>query len=144
MLDDKDLDKMLKAYRVPALDPDVVTQAMHSAVHRPAESTKQKSRIRFAVSPFSAFMSGGAVAIAAMILVILPLADMRTGPALNIDAEVNELAVSEQLAENDIKSTDEILGLIDSRKNNRSPSADKMPDDADDDAPIWDTFMGRS
>lgn len=140
MLDDKDLDKMLNAYRVPALDPDVVTQAMHNAIHAPVEAPKPKRSFCFAISPFPAFMMGGAVAVAAMVLVVLPLSGMQIRPAFNIDAVVNELAASQQMAENDIKSADEILGLIDSGSQN----IDEIPDDQDEDAPIWDTFMSRS
>ncbi len=78
MLDDKDLNKMLNAYTVPALDPDVVTQAVHNAIHRPVEMPKRKRGFRFMVSPFPAFMAGGAVAIAAMVLVVLPLTACRS------------------------------------------------------------------
>jgi hypothetical protein len=144
MMDDKDLDKMLNAYRVPVLDPDVVTQAVHNAIHHPVEMPQRKRGFRFMTSPFPAFMAGGAVAIAAMVLVILPLTGLQIRPALNIDAVVNELAASQQVAENDIKSADEILGLIDSRQDDEAPTMDEILNDQGEDDPIWDTFMGRS
>lgn len=144
MMDDKDLDKMLNTYRVPALDPDVVTQAVHNALHRPAEMPKPKRSFRFMTSPFPAFMAGGAVAIAAMVLVVLPLTGLQIRPVLNIDAVVNELAASQQVAENDIRSADEILDLIDSRQDDGSQNVDEILNDQDEDAPIWDTFMGRT
>ncbi|MDB5490946.1 MAG: hypothetical protein JWO78_795 [Micavibrio sp.] len=145
MLDDKDLDRMLNTYRVPALDPDVVIQAVHNAVHQPVpfvEIAKLRRRFRLAIPPFPSFRMGGAVA--AMILVIMPLTGLQTQPELNVDAVIDELVVSQQVAENDIRSAEEILGLIDSRRNS-PPEGFKNTDDRDEeDAPIWDTFMGHS
>lgn len=142
MLGDKDLDKMLNAYRVPALDPDVVIQAVHHAVHRPAGLPQKKRGFRFMLSPLPAFVAGGAVAVAAMVFAVLPLTGMQIRPALNIDAVVNELAISQQMAENDIKGADEILGLIDGDQ--PGPGSESAPSDPSEDAPIWDMFMGRS
>ncbi len=73
---------------------------------------------------------------------------MQIRPALNIDAVVSELAASQQMAENDIKSTDEILGLIDAEKSDGQDEGqsnlDELLNDQPDDAPIWDTFMGNT
>lgn len=146
MMDDKDLDKMLNTYRTPALDPDVVTQAMHNAIHRPAEAQPRKaSFFSFKLTPFPAFMAGAAVAVAAMVLVVLPLTGLQIRPSLNIDVAVSELTASQQMAENDIRGADEILGLIDaSRDDAQQQDVDEFLNDQEEDGPIWDTFMSRS
>lgn len=147
-MEDKDLNHILNQYRVPVLDPDLVIQAVHNAIHAPQQDVRAaklpQRRISFAalLNPFPSFVMGGMVAVAAMVLFVLPMLGLQIRHEFNVDSVLSDLTIREQVAENDVRNADEVFGLLEGPQND-SQQIEELLQDQPDETPIWDIFMDR-
>jgi hypothetical protein len=145
MISDKDFDAMMNSYAVPALNPDIVTQGIHAAINQPQSLYPARRKTRSPLFSFPAFMLGGAVAVAAMIFLALPMAGLQiTAASDDFDSAIRDLTHSERMAENEVRSADEIFGMLEAADSGDQQQLDDLLRDQPDDSPIWDRFMGRS
>ena len=93
---------MLNQYSVPALDSDLVIQAVHNAIHarnkngQPQKSQRKRS-FAILLNPFPSFVMGGMVAVAAMILFVLPMLGLQIRQEFNVDTVLSDLTIREQM-----------------------------------------------
>lgn len=143
------LDRALNTYCPPVIDPDLVAQATHFAVHQPRPLPLPHRR-HFSLPVFAL---GGAVAVA-MVLLVLPMMGLQIAPiGPDLERVVKDLTRSEMMADNEVRSADEIFSMLETAPAEDQQDIEELlktldhqePDAATDtEAPIWDTFMGQT